>query len=72
MKKLIGVILALGLMYFMLPYHVQMGLKYVFADVDDYKIFDQHIVHKSTTPSPWADATDYNKKAPSAELLHFL
>ena len=71
MKKLIGVILALGLIYFMLPNHVQMGLKYVFADVDDYKIFDQHIVHKSTAPSPWADATDYNKKVPSAELLNF-
>jgi len=57
--------------YFVLPYHVQMGLKHTFADVDDYKIFPNHIVEESPAPKPWLVSETYNKSTPSAELLHF-
>ncbi|HQG38697.1 MAG TPA: hypothetical protein PLK15_06165, partial [Chitinophagales bacterium] len=74
MKKLLKffilIIMLVGI-YFVLPYHVQMGLKHTFADVDDYKIFPNHIVEESPAPKPWLVSETYNKSTPSAELLHF-
>lgn len=33
-----------------------------FPDIDDYKIFENRTIHKSTNPQPWAISNDYNKK----------
>jgi len=70
-KKLVIAILVLAVIYFVLPYHVQMGLKHTFANVDDYKLFDKNIISKSTAPKPWKLSESYNKKSPSKELLDF-
>lgn len=70
-KKLIISIVVLAIVYFVLPYHVQMGLKHNFANVDDYKLFESHKIAKSTTPKPWQISENYNKKVPSKELLDF-
>lgn len=37
------------------------ALIYNFANIDDNKIFDQRIIHKSTDPQPWPLANNYNK-----------
>ncbi|MDB5225961.1 MAG: beta-lactamase [Bacteroidota bacterium] len=71
MKKILLVIIVLIGVYFLLPEHVQMGLKHNFADVDDYKIFPYHTIKRSTHPEPWKISETYNKKAPSKELLDF-
>lgn len=63
------VIAALAIIYFVLPYHVQMGLKHNFADVDDYKLFESNKISKSTSPKPWQISENYNKKTPSQSLL---
>ncbi|MFN8295060.1 MAG: serine hydrolase [Chitinophagales bacterium] len=70
-KKPLIVIAALAIIYFVLPYHVQMGLKHNFADVDDYKLFESNKISKSTSPKPWQISENYNKKAPAQELLDF-
>lgn len=70
-KKPLIVIAALAIIYFVLPYHVQMGLKHNFADVDDYKLFESNKISKSTNPKPWQISENYNKKAPAQELLDF-
>jgi len=69
-KKPLIAIVVVAIIYFVLPGFVQKGLKYNFADVDDYKIFEKHTISKSGTPKPWQIAEGYNKKAPSAELLN--
>ena len=71
LKKLLMVIIVLAIIYFVLPYHVQMGLKHTFADVDDYKIFAKHDIEKSTTPIPWQLSENYNKIKPADSLLQF-
>ncbi|HRH58435.1 MAG TPA: serine hydrolase [Chitinophagales bacterium] len=68
-KKPVIVIAALAIIYFVLPYHVQMGLKHNFADVDDYKLFESNKISKSTSPKPWQISENYNKKTPSQSLL---
>ena len=68
-KKPVIVIAALAIIYFVLPYHVQMGLKHNFADVDDYKLFESNKISKSTSPKPWQISENYNKKTPSQALL---
>ena len=68
-KKPVIVIAALAIIYFVLPYHVQMGLKHNFADVDDYKLFERNKISKSTSPKPWQISENYNKKTPSQALL---
>ena len=37
------------------------ALIYNFANIDDNKIFDQRIIHKSTNPQPWPFSKKYNK-----------
>ncbi len=71
MKKILLSAGVLAVLYFIAPVHVQMGLKHVFADVDDYKIFDKNTLSKSTQPKPWPVSENYNKNAPSDELLQF-
>ncbi len=70
-KKLLIAIVVLAIIYFLLPYHVKMGLKHNFADVDDYKLFDHHTIAKSTAPKSWPLSSGYNKKAPTTEMLDF-
>lgn len=70
-KKLLIAIIVLAIIYFVLPKHVQMGLVHNFSNVDDYKLFDKHIIAKSTTPKPWKISENYNKIKPSKELLDF-
>lgn len=70
-KKLFIAVVVLAIIYFVLPYHVQMGLKHNFADVDDYKLFEHHTITKSTTPKPWPLSPTYNQKAPSKALIDF-
>jgi len=44
------------------------ALIYNFADIDDYKIFPQRIIQKSSTPIQWKLSNSYNKKQISNEL----
>lgn len=69
-KTFIGFSL-LAVIYLFLPEHIQMGLKHNFSDVDDYNLFDKHSIKKSTTPIEWPLGENYNKNAPSEELLEF-
>ncbi|MCB0508721.1 MAG: serine hydrolase [Chitinophagales bacterium] len=70
-KKIGIVLLVLIIIYILLPQYVQMGLKHNFANVDDYKLFDKHVVQKSTTPTVWQISENYNKKQPTQALLDF-
>ncbi|MFN8283620.1 MAG: serine hydrolase [Chitinophagales bacterium] len=65
------VIALLVIIYFILPKHVQMGLVHNFANIDDYKLFPNNTVAKSDHPKPWLISDNYNKTAPSKELLGF-
>jgi CubicO group peptidase (beta-lactamase class C family) len=38
------------------------ALLYNFANIDDYKIFSNRTINKSSTPIPWAHSKTYNKK----------
>lgn len=69
--KLFAVVVLFSIVYLVLPYSVQMGLKHTFADVDDYKIFSNHTISKSTQPEVWQLDENYNKKVPSTDLLNF-
>jgi CubicO group peptidase (beta-lactamase class C family) len=74
MKKLVKILIVFAVVaiaYLSLPYHVQMGLKHNFADVDDYKLFKSNVIHKSTHPEEWKISETYNKNKPSSELLNF-
>ena len=44
------------------------ALRYNLADVDDYKIFDNRIIGKSSKPQPWSQAKKYNQTELSPEL----
>jgi CubicO group peptidase (beta-lactamase class C family) len=44
---------------------------YNFADIDDYRIFENNVV-TTGTPQPWTLAEDYNKPAPPADLDQLL
>ena len=70
-KKYLGIAALLVVVFFMLPNHVKMGLIHNFSDVDDYKLFDKHVIAKSTASVPWKFSDTYNKKIPSKELLDF-
>ncbi len=70
-KKLIIALLLIAIAYFAAPHFVQMGLKHNFANVDDYTLFDKHVVKKSTQPIAWELNENYNKKKPSDDLLKF-
>ena len=71
-KKLLILAIVLGVVYFFLPDFVQMGLKHNFANVDDYKLFNNHVIKESTVQIPWELGENYNKKKPSDDLLKFM
>lgn len=71
MKKISFIIVALVVIYFVLPGFVQKGLMHNFADVDDYKLFKSNTITKSTTPIPWQNDPLYNKIEPTKEQLEF-
>jgi CubicO group peptidase (beta-lactamase class C family) len=48
------------------------ALLYNFADIDDYKIFPQRIIGKSSKPQPWLISENYNKKNISGSLRKYL
>lgn len=43
-----------------------------YANIDDYKVFDNSIIKKSTRPQAWPISDNYNKKALSPEFLQKL
>jgi len=44
------------------------ALYYNFANVDDYKVFDNRIIKKSITPQPWPLANNYNQVSVPSKL----
>jgi len=48
---------------------VYKALYYNFADIDDYKIFNNRVINKSTDPQPWLLSPDYNVKKLPSELI---
>lgn len=48
------------------------ALRYNFAGVDDYQLFENRVLHKSTQPQPWLISRDFNKKPLSDKLQHKL
>lgn len=71
MKKVLILLVAAGILYWIAPVQLQMGIKHTFADVDDYKLFVNHRITRSTHPQSWPLSADYNKYKPSDELLSF-
>jgi len=51
---------------------VYKALYYNFADIDDYKIFNNRIIEKSSQPQEWPLSPSYNTKKLPAELLKTL
>jgi CubicO group peptidase (beta-lactamase class C family) len=45
---------------------------YNFANIDDYKIFDNRIIKKSESPQPWPLSINYNKAGISQNLQSYL
>jgi len=52
--------------------YVYKALRYNFAGVDDYKLFDNRLVRKSTHPQPWPRSVQDNKIALTPTLKHTL
>lgn len=71
MKKILLTLVGLIALYFVAPTHVKNGLIYVFADVDDYKIFPNHLIVRSNKPETWIEDPGYNKQQPDTNLLRF-
>lgn len=71
MKSLFKTVIVIALVYvgllFFGPKHIQNGLKYWFSNVDDYKVFTNNTIQKSSSPKAWPISSDYNKKQLSAE-----
>lgn len=52
--------------------HIYKAVWYNYVDIDDYKIFDNRVIHSSENPQPWLVSTDYNKKELSPSLTRTL
>ncbi len=61
LKLPLFIIAILGLGYLLMPFYLKQTLLHLFPGIDDYPIFSNRIVHTSQSPSPWAEAQDYNK-----------
>ena len=48
------------------------AVRYNFAGVDDYQLFENRILHKSIQPQPWLSSKYFNKKTLSDKLQHTL
>lgn len=48
------------------------AIRYNFAGVDDYQLFENRVLHKSTQPQPWLVGRNFNKKPLSDKLQHKL
>ena len=48
------------------------AIRYNFAGVDDYQLFENRVLHKSTQPQPWISSKNFNKKPLSAKLQNKL
>jgi CubicO group peptidase (beta-lactamase class C family) len=44
------------------------ALRYNFAGVDDYSIFENRTLHKSSFPQPWLQSRYFNQKQPTEKL----
>lgn len=62
-----GVVLVL-----ILPYHTLKVARHNFANVDDYKIFTNNVIQKSSNAQPWKIGENYNQKSPDEEVLDFM
>ncbi|MBX9851778.1 MAG: beta-lactamase family protein [Cytophagaceae bacterium] len=49
-------------------YYIYKAVYHNFADVDDYKIFPNRLIKKSSAPQPWPISGKYNKAPLSQEL----
>lgn len=66
-------ILGFALIIFMIiPFHARKVLKHNFANVDDYKLFTNNEIKKSSNPQPWKISQNYNKKELSEEMINFM
>lgn len=76
MKGLLKLVLVLAVIYalalFFGPKHVSNGLKYWFSNVDDYKLFTNNTITKSSQPIAWKKSADYNQKQISKEDEAFI
>jgi CubicO group peptidase (beta-lactamase class C family) len=68
LKKLLIVVVLLGIAYALSPVFIQKGLYHNFSDVTDYQIFENAVV-KHGKEQPWANDIQYNNKTPDAKLL---
>jgi CubicO group peptidase (beta-lactamase class C family) len=48
------------------------AIRYNFAGVDDYQLFENRVLHMSTQPQPWLISKNFNKKPLSEKLQHKL
>lgn len=68
LKKLLIVVVLLGIAYALSPAFIQKGLYHNFSNVTDYQIFENAIV-KHGKGEPWAKSTQYNQKSIDAKKL---
>lgn len=68
LKKLLIVVVLLGIAYALSPTFIQKGLYHNFSDVTDYQIFENTVV-KHGEAQPWVKSADYNQKSPNSKIL---
>lgn len=71
-RSLVILILFSIIIFQILPYHSRKVLRHNFANVDDYKLFDNNLIEKSNNPQPWKISENYNKNLLSEEVLDFM
>ena len=52
--------------------HIYKAVWYNFVDIDDYKIFQNRVISKSSSVQPWKYSVDFNKKKLSPTTQHLL
>ncbi len=67
----LGFIFLIGITWLFLPSYLRNTVKFGFANIDDYKIFPNQIIHKGEE-QPWPLSPNYNKKKISEYYLNWI
>jgi CubicO group peptidase (beta-lactamase class C family) len=68
LKKLLILVVLLGIAYALAPAFIQKGLYHTFSNVTDYQIFENATV-KHGKAEPWLKSAEYNQRTPDSKLL---
>ena len=68
LKTILTIVIIISVAWIFTPYYLRQALTHLYPGIDDYKIFNNRVVKASSTPIPWAKATNYNSKELSSTL----